>query len=343
MQHDRGADPTIRQCLTKLHPSRCRWPVAAGGGRWRLVSPLLKLTLTAGLIGFLFMRVDVLAVSRVLGRAEPALLAMAVAMLFVSYALGGLRWWYVVRGLGQTSSLHLLIGLFWVGGLMSQFLPNPLGDAVRVSVAAKHGVGLGLAIRSALFERLLMVLMLLLLIAATEPILRARVGHPATTRLAFLFLFAGLAGVFVLAIADWLLAPLARLPAVGVVRALSREFRRLLRSRWSLPVYATALLSHLNMVVSATIVGAAMALPLSATDYLVVMPVATVAMILPISIGGWGVREGVLIAVLGAMGVQAETALAFSLLYGLAIAASSLPALLFVWLGPKADPAPADP
>lgn len=143
-----------------------------------------------------------------------------------------------------------------------------------------------------------------------------------------------------LAAADRLLVLLRNLPPVGVVVGLSAEFRRLLASRWSLPVYATAVLGHINLILSASILGAALALPLTIGDYLAVMPVATVAMILPVSVGGWGVREGVLIAVLTAMGVPAESALAFSLLFGLCIATSSLPALATLWLGPKSLPSP---
>jgi uncharacterized membrane protein YbhN (UPF0104 family) len=54
-------------------------------------------------------------------------------------------------------------------------------------------------------------------------------------------------------------------------------------------------------------------------------------MVLPISVGGWGVREGVLVALLGAMGISADRALAFSLMFGLAAAVSSLPAIIIWW------------
>jgi len=296
-----------------------------------LASLPFKFAVTGGLLTYAFLRIDVAALSRDAGHADPGLLALAVAMLCLNYPLGGLRWWCVVRGLGRSAPAGLLIGLFWLGGLVGQFLPSPLGDTLRVWTAARRGMQLGTAVRSALFERLLMVFALLLLIAVTEPMLQTRVGAAVPTRIARLLLADGVIGLAVFALADLLLAPLRHLPLVGMVADLSAEFRRLLASPWSPAVYAALLLGHLNLIFTAGIVGAALALPLSAGDYLAIMPVATVATILPVSIGGWGVREGVLIAMLGTMGVPAEAALVFSLLYGLCIAASSLPALAFLW------------
>jgi len=127
----------------------------------------------------------------------------------------------------------------------------------------------------------------------------------------------------------------AKATALPLVRGLadwSGDFRRLIGSRWSIAVYATSLLAYINLIVSAALVGRSLDLPLTALDYLAVMPIATVAMVIPISVGGWGVREGVLIAVLGAMGVPQATALTFSMMFGAAVALSSLPAASLLWL-----------
>jgi hypothetical protein len=51
---------------------------------------------------------------------------------------------------------------------------------------------------------------------------------------------------------------------------------------------------------------------------------------LPISFGGWGVREGVLVLLLGRLGVPAAQALSVSLLFGVFGIVSLLPGLL-IW------------
>src|SRR5690606_9208455 len=53
------------------------------------------------------------------------------------------------------------------------------------------------------------------------------------------------------------------------------------------------------------------------TAMLVVLSAINVAQILPLSVNGWGVREGALVALLAIYGVQAETAVLLSLLWAL--------------------------
>ena len=57
----------------------------------------------------------------------------------------------------------------------------------------------------------------------------------------------------------------------------------------------------------------------------------TFAQVVPISIGGWGVREAASVSVFGLIGVAQGPALLASLLLGIAYAVASLPGAL-VWL-----------
>ena len=52
--------------------------------------------------------------------------------------------------------------------------------------------------------------------------------------------------------------------------------------------------------------------------FLFLYPTIAIISALPISIGGWGVREGVMIFVLGLLGIAPEQALAISIIYGFA-------------------------
>jgi hypothetical protein len=62
--------------------------------------------------------------------------------------------------------------------------------------------------------------------------------------------------------------------------------------------------------------------------------------VLPISIAGFGVREGGYVAVLGAAGVGAATATLFSLITVVLLALASLPGAFFLLAG-RRSPAPA--
>ncbi|MGI9420464.1 MAG: lysylphosphatidylglycerol synthase domain-containing protein, partial [Geminicoccaceae bacterium] len=70
-----------------------------------------------------------------------------------------------------------------------------------------------------------------------------------------------------------------------------------------------------------------------------VQPIIAVIASLPVSFGGWGVREGSMVVSLGILGVSAENALAISVLYGLTgVVATLLVAGLVQSLGAVALP-----
>jgi Lysylphosphatidylglycerol synthase TM region len=70
-----------------------------------------------------------------------------------------------------------------------------------------------------------------------------------------------------------------------------------------------------------------LALPLVVVLWTVMIGVV----LIPISIGGWGLREVAVISVLATYGVAPERALLFSVCFGLALALGSLPGAL-AWL-----------
>jgi hypothetical protein len=75
---------------------------------------------------------------------------------------------------------------------------------------------------------------------------------------------------------------------------------------------------------------------LSLIDSLVLLqPVALIAA-LPISIGGWGVREAAMVAVLGLIGIAPSGALVLSVQIGLIAIVVTLPAA-FLWLGARSN------
>ena len=77
------------------------------------------------------------------------------------------------------------------------------------------------------------------------------------------------------------------------------------------------------MIVTAKILGIRLGLSLFG-----IMAASLLASRLPISVAGWGVREGVLVSFLSAYGVAAEKAFATSVIYGLIELAAAMLALL---------------
>lgn len=87
----------------------------------------------------------------------------------------------------------------------------------------------------------------------------------------------------------------------------------------------------LIFIVASIAMGTSVHLSVSFADFAFTSWV-TLSMVIPISINGCGLREGVLVTFLTAVGVSPERALAFSLLYGACNVIPSLPGLPMWWL-----------
>jgi hypothetical protein len=88
---------------------------------------------------------------------------------------------------------------------------------------------------------------------------------------------------------------------------------------------------HVLTIVVVWSLGRAQGLVLPVSDAAVLFTIMVGVALIPISVGGWGLRELAVISLLGHHGVAPEKALLFSVCFGLTFAASSLPGAL-VWL-----------
>jgi glycosyltransferase 2 family protein len=94
----------------------------------------------------------------------------------------------------------------------------------------------------------------------------------------------------------------------------------------ALIVMLSSLLAQILICTTVWAIGIAIGARLSWIDALIVMPGVFILTALPISIAGWGVREGTMLFVLGLFGVSRGGAVTISVLFGLVCLASASPA-----------------
>lgn len=297
-------------------------------GRWLTLG---KAAVTLAILAWLASRVDLSAVAGQLLAARAAPLALGFALFLLGVAMGGLRWWMALRGIGEAARPGTAVALFWIGMAFSQVVPATAGDGLRVWLGTRQGWRLGPALASVLLERLAMLLTLLALVVATEPLLARRLGYEGGLLPPAALLLAGLAGVAGLLTLDRLAARWRHRRAVDALARLALSSRTLLRSRWAPPLAALTLAAQLNLALAGWCLSTSLGLPLSLLDNLLLIPLVILATVAPISVGGWGLREGLVVALLGHVGIAAPDALAYSFLLGAANVATSLPGLA-LWL-----------
>jgi uncharacterized membrane protein YbhN (UPF0104 family) len=288
---------------------------------------LAKAAVSGLLVAVVLSRVDVSGVRQSLAAASWSKLAVALAFFLAAPVLGGLRWSIALRGMGRHARLLEMTGFFSVALVVGQVLPSVAGDGVRVWLASR-GYGLRVALQSVLIERVFMILSLLALALATSPLLAALVGDRGPIWISGALFATGLAGFAFLLVADRAPGPLAQLSLWQALAYAAEPARRLLRSQWSALLAVAGLLGNLNFALAGFLLGQALGVSATGWDFLAIMPAVTLATTLPISLGGWGVREGVFVLLLGRVGVPAAEALSLSLLFGLFGMVSGFPGLL---------------
>jgi uncharacterized membrane protein YbhN (UPF0104 family) len=288
---------------------------------------LVKGGVSAGLIGWVLSKVDLAGAWAQAKDVDPWMLVASVVLMVVQIKLGAVRWGMVLEALSGRLSRMQTLALYYIGVFFSIVLPGAVGgDAMRIWFSRRAGLSLAASVNSVMLERAVTVLGLVLLVAATQPLLLARVpGIPGAWVFPLLSL-AGIAGILVLSVLDTLPQSLFRWRVVRGLAMLAADTRRVFfQPRFGLPVLAVAILGHINLSLSVYVLARGLHLNVDVLDTLVLVPPVILIMTLPISIAGWGVRETAMVAAFGFIGVSHQSALVLSVLFGVVTMVTALP------------------
>jgi hypothetical protein len=270
----------------------------------------------------------------------------AFALHFVGLLISAVRWRLLLRAQGAEVDLPFLAGSLLVGTFFNNFLPSTVGgDLMRArDTAAQAGSGTG-ALTVVLVERVTGILVLGLF-AAAAPLAGTlgRGGAVSAAGFATVALLAGFAACLLL-LRPRPLAALRRLVASRACSAPGRAARpalvkadRLLATLEALAgdrgtlraTFLLAVLLQANVILHFWCVARALDLGLEPGAFLVIVPVATVLLLLPVSINGIGAREAVFAYLLGRSGIPLSQALAFSwIAYGTVLGQGLLGGLVY--------------
>lgn len=279
----------------------------------------LKLAVSAGLIAWLWSRFDFPAAFDTIVTMAWPLAAAAFAVLLFHGVLSAWRWRTIVLRQGGALPWSEALRLFFIAMFFNQTLSTTIGgDAARVWMLHRDGAAVGTATGGIVLERVAGFLALVPLI------LYAAITLPRTAE-------AGLiaSGLIVLGIALPLLAASkfarAATPWIAAIGRFAVSGREILLSASGLLILAQSLIIHLGAGLATYLLAEAAGASPGLGVCLALTPPVLMLATLPISLGGWGPREAVLIWLFGLYGIAAEAALAVSVALGLLVMAAGLP------------------
>ena len=297
---------------------------------WRV---LVKFSVSALLISLLLRARDFQALLGQI-RAVDRTALIAAALCYAAVAIpSAWRWSIVIASMGQRLGFRSTLPIVLIGYFFNLTLVSSIGgDAVRMWKAYRAGLPSTVAVTSVVIERLAQVLAHLLIVAASIPILFYRVQDEVMRAGVVLLLFIGAVGFCALMMLDRLPAPLQKIRLVVPSAQFAKDMRRiLLVPATAIPTVLLGFANQMTVLVVVAILAAGLRLPVGFVDCLIIVPAAQLLTAIPVSIAGWGVREGAFIVGFSYVGLAAGDAFALSVLFGLLNMAVRLPGAL-VWL-----------
>jgi glycosyltransferase 2 family protein len=294
----------------------------------------VKAAFTAGLLWWLIGQIEWDMMAARLRELDPAFLALALGAVLVAYNLLIVRWSAVNRGISIGLSLGRTARYSWIGAFFNQTLPSTIGgDAVRIWYLYRTGETLIRATTSLLLDRLCGLSGLLLIVLFSQPLIFEFVpSAPARWSLAALIGAGGAAILTFVLMGRFRISLLDRWAVTQHLAAMARDADTLFRN----PVAAGlalcfAVAIQLLIVVVVWLVGQSMGGVVTFAQCLAFVPPVILAATIPISVAGWGVREGAMVVAFGYVGVSATDAVTISVIFGLLMITAGLPGGL-VWL-----------
>ena len=261
-------------------------------------------------------------------RLAPEWVLAALAVSVLQVMLSAWRWQFTADRVDVPLRFRYALREYYLALLVNQLLPGGvLGDAGRAHRHARQAASKGSAWRAVVIERAsgqMAVALLTLVALLTSPLWHAALGGTG-----LLVLAAGVVALVLVVAALGIWCRRERGPTLpSWCVALGRDVRRGLLERRVWPLQLASSLAivisyGLVMVCAARAIGSEM----PALDILALAPVLLLAMLVPLSIAGWGLREGAAAGIWVLVGLPAAQGVAISLAYGVLVLLSSLPGI----------------
>ena len=296
---------------------------------------IVRLAITAVILAILAMAIDMRASAQAIGQIDPRYLAAVLALVAVDRAVMILRWILLLRARRIAIATGHAIRLFLVSSFIGSFLPAGVGgDAARAYGLARDTASGSDAVASVAVDRLLGVLSLVVM--AILGVIAWTPEGPNAWRIAgaIVALTAASGAVFwANELLRWVIPDhrhdrffTRRLLKVADAVGRYRGHRGVL-----LHVMAWSIAVQILRVTQAYLLGLGLGLTVPYAYYLLFMPLGLLMLLLPISISGFGVPQGVIVWLLRPMGVPDSQSFALSTLIVLTGLAGNLPGL-WLWL-----------
>ena len=283
---------------------------------------LAKILVSAGLIGWILHNSDLGAIWQSISEANFLLIFAAFALFYLGYIIIALRQKGLLAAQGVKVKITFLLQSFAIGMFFSNLLPSTIGgDASRMYDVWRVAGSKSKAVAVVLMDRFLGMFALVTFgfaaaimspqIQDAVPGIVLYMGMVLAAMLAVLWVVFGSGGALV----DWLLG--LQLGQLSFIQRIAEKLYKgfsLFKGRNDVLFKAVlfSLLLQLNVIIHFVIMTYALSIDVPITAMFIIVPLANILMLIPISINGIGLREAIFVFLFGIYGVATEDSVAYA-------------------------------
>ena len=314
---------------------------------------MVKALVSAALIWYLLSITEFSAVIASLTSASPIWLVLAFITLILGKIITSYRWQVLLKAQEIEIPLRFLIGSVFVGQFFNSFLPTTIGgDAMRAFDTAIFSKESTKSVVSVFVDRMIGVFAL-----AVLAVIALTIGFASGQDVSFyvvpvlLVFFLCSIGVLLIFSArlyklmDQLMR-LVHLDKAAVKLEEAYNSFSLLRTvpRVLVIAFLASLLLQINVILFYYFIGVSLDLGVSFLYFAIIVPVALVVLLVPFSINGIGIREGIFVYLLTGLGVENKDAIALSWIsFGLMLTQGIIGGVIFALRGIHLGESKVDP
>jgi uncharacterized protein (TIRG00374 family) len=283
-------------------------------------STWVRAAVSAAVLAYLATRISFAEAGRSVLLLDPAALLAVVGLLVADRAAMIWRWVVLLRAAGQTIPAKSAVWIYLVSSFLGGFTPAGIGADVARAVTLRERTAQGsAAVASVLVDRMLGLLSILVVGAASAALWGTSYGLESRRLIAaagLLVILGAVAFLWADVLVRWVVPPRAheaaaarRLLRLADAVALYRGHRSALAGVMGLSVVV-----QLLRIVQAYVLGRGIGIDVALSYYLLIMPIALLALLLPVSVSGFGVPQAGIVWLLTRQGVPEASAFALSTL-----------------------------
>ena len=259
------------------------------------------------------------------------LFLLAIFLCLIQVLINNVRWFFLINKFTKVKSSILLLHSYVIC-FLSQILPSSIGGEVyKIFINKRLTSSLSKSITVTFFEKYMVLTTLLFLILIANYLFNNTTIINVSKIINYIIIF-----IIISFILLFLIFNSGRIKIrnefLNKTNLLLKNSITVLKAPHTLVViFLFSLLGHINLLVIFTLLALSLGIKLNIFDLSYIFFIIFLFSQLPISIGGWGIRETSAVTGLAILGVHPDNSFAISTLFGLVFLITYSPAIFLIY------------